>query len=185
MSRSPSHPATPSFVGASARIFDLSVGEMLWSRRTIFMALVVAGPVLIALVSRAVEAGGTVPLRINGLRVDGAGIGCIASSLKLMATHPAPTCHGGDKASASRTSDKRNFCLFGGHTPSLLNATAVKPSPLNRDKRGVFYTTFPLYPPTEKKKRRHDEQQQYSDHYVEQPVLKAPPNRGRSISRPV
>ena len=29
------------------RVFDLSVGEMLWSRRTIFMALVVGAPVLI------------------------------------------------------------------------------------------------------------------------------------------
>ena len=30
---------------ASLRVFDLSLGEMLWSRRTIFMALVVGGPV--------------------------------------------------------------------------------------------------------------------------------------------
>jgi ABC-2 type transport system permease protein len=42
----------PSFVASSFRIFDLSVGEMLWSRRTIFMALVVAAPVLIALFVR-------------------------------------------------------------------------------------------------------------------------------------
>jgi ABC-type Na+ efflux pump permease subunit len=42
----------PSFVSSSLRVFDLSVGEMLWSRRTIFMALVVSAPVLIALVVR-------------------------------------------------------------------------------------------------------------------------------------
>jgi ABC-type transport system involved in multi-copper enzyme maturation permease subunit len=33
-------------------VFDLSVGEMLWSRRTIFMALVVGAPVFIALLLR-------------------------------------------------------------------------------------------------------------------------------------
>ncbi|HET7221263.1 MAG TPA: ABC transporter permease [Vicinamibacterales bacterium] len=42
----------PSYLTASLRIFDLSVGEMLWSRRTIFMALVVSAPVLIALFVR-------------------------------------------------------------------------------------------------------------------------------------
>ncbi len=36
------------FIAASKRVFDLSLGEMLWSRRTVFMALVVGGPVLLA-----------------------------------------------------------------------------------------------------------------------------------------
>lgn len=40
------------------RIFDLSIGEMLWSRRTIFMLLVVGAPVLIALFLRALVALG-------------------------------------------------------------------------------------------------------------------------------
>ena len=44
-----------SFFGASRRVFDLSLGEMLWSRRTIFMALVVGGPVLLAVIVKAVE----------------------------------------------------------------------------------------------------------------------------------
>ena len=38
-------PAAPGFVTAGLRIFDLSLGEMLWSRRTIFMLLVVGAPV--------------------------------------------------------------------------------------------------------------------------------------------
>jgi ABC-2 type transport system permease protein len=42
----------PGFVASSFRVFDLSLGEMLWSRRTIFMALVVGAPVLIALLLR-------------------------------------------------------------------------------------------------------------------------------------
>jgi ABC-2 type transport system permease protein len=45
-------PPAPGFLASSLRIFDLSVGEMLWSRRTIFMALVVGAPVLIALFLR-------------------------------------------------------------------------------------------------------------------------------------
>ncbi len=45
-------PPAPGFVASSLRVFDLSVGEMLWSRRTVFMALVVGAPVLIALVLR-------------------------------------------------------------------------------------------------------------------------------------
>jgi ABC-type transport system involved in multi-copper enzyme maturation permease subunit len=52
MTKQPSRRA-PGFVESSVRIFDLSLGEMLWSRRTIFMALVVAAPVLIALFLRA------------------------------------------------------------------------------------------------------------------------------------
>src|SRR5262249_25267354 len=45
-------PKLPGFFASSFRIFDLSLGEMLWSRRTIFMALVVGAPVLIALLLR-------------------------------------------------------------------------------------------------------------------------------------
>lgn len=42
----------PGTFTSSLRIFDLSLGEMLWSRRTIFMVLVVGAPVLIALFLR-------------------------------------------------------------------------------------------------------------------------------------
>lgn len=62
------------FFGASRRVFDLSLGEMLWSRRTIFMALVVGGPVLLAVIVRAVEMFGMSALRVNGQRVAGIGI---------------------------------------------------------------------------------------------------------------
>jgi len=45
-------PAAPGTLTSSLRIFDLSLGEMLWSRRTIFMLLVVSAPVLLALFLR-------------------------------------------------------------------------------------------------------------------------------------
>ena len=45
-------PPAPGYLTSSLRIFDLSLGEMLWSRRTIFMALIVGTPVVIALILR-------------------------------------------------------------------------------------------------------------------------------------
>jgi hypothetical protein len=58
-------PRAPGLIASAARIFDLSVGEMLWSRRTIFMALVVGAPVIIALVLRALVGLGAPILEEN------------------------------------------------------------------------------------------------------------------------
>jgi ABC-2 type transport system permease protein len=63
-----------SFLQASRRVFDLSLGEMLWSRRTIIMALVVGGPVLLALIVKGLEYFGMPALRVNNQRVSGFGI---------------------------------------------------------------------------------------------------------------
>jgi ABC-type transport system involved in multi-copper enzyme maturation permease subunit len=68
MTRPPA-PSTSFFTGAW-RVFGMSIGEMLWSRRTIFMALVVGSPVLVALVARIVQSAGISPLRVNGVQVD-------------------------------------------------------------------------------------------------------------------
>jgi ABC-2 type transport system permease protein len=65
-------PRPPSFVASSLRVFDLSLGEMLWSRRTIFMALVVAAPVLIAVIIRLLVGLGA-PI-FEGARPSGGGI---------------------------------------------------------------------------------------------------------------
>ncbi len=59
-----------SFLTGAWRVFGLSIGEMLWSRRTIFMALVVGSPVIVALVARIVQSAGIAPLRVNGVQVD-------------------------------------------------------------------------------------------------------------------
>ena len=45
-------PPQPGYLASSLRIFDLSLSEMLWSRRTVFMLLVVGAPVLIAMFLR-------------------------------------------------------------------------------------------------------------------------------------
>ena len=49
-------PASPSFFRSALRIYDLSLGRMLWSRRTVFMALIVGGPVFVALLLRTLVA---------------------------------------------------------------------------------------------------------------------------------
>jgi len=72
-SKQPARTTAP-FMNGAWRVFDLSIGEMLWSRRTIFMALVVGAPVLVALVMRIVQSLGLPPLTINGTVVDGASI---------------------------------------------------------------------------------------------------------------
>ena len=64
-------PKPPGIAYAAFRVFDLSLSEMLWSRRTVFMALVVGLPVLIALVVRLlVEVGAPLP-RIERMEVTG------------------------------------------------------------------------------------------------------------------
>ena len=69
-------PATsPTLLGSAVRIFDLSLGQMLWSRRSIFLALVVGGPVVLAATVRIIAL--LVPsssLRVNGAMVGGPSI---------------------------------------------------------------------------------------------------------------
>lgn len=67
MSNTEQSSRAPSFLHSTLRIFDLSLEQMLWSRRTIFMALVVGGPVAIAALVRLVEllSGGAAQARIE------------------------------------------------------------------------------------------------------------------------
>ena len=75
-----STPVGPSFPASVARIYDLSFGQMLWSRRTVFMVLVVGGPVAVALMLRLLvsmdlfDAGGEIdgrPVNIDGPTIFG------------------------------------------------------------------------------------------------------------------
>src|SRR5678816_4572266 len=65
-------PAPPSVLSGALRIFDLSLGQMLWSRRTLFMALVVGVPVLIAFALRTLEELG-MPIMRSGRATVGGG----------------------------------------------------------------------------------------------------------------
>jgi ABC-type Na+ efflux pump permease subunit len=50
--------ARPRLLTSAARIFDLSLGQMLWSRRSVFLGLVVGGPVVLAAALRLGEVFG-------------------------------------------------------------------------------------------------------------------------------
>jgi ABC-2 type transport system permease protein len=60
-----------SFLSATARICDIAIGQLLWSRRTVFMALAAGGPVLLAAIFRSLDLFGVSALRVNGVRVSG------------------------------------------------------------------------------------------------------------------
>jgi ABC-2 type transport system permease protein len=62
--------ATPGVMPSAMRIFDLSLGQMLWSRRSVFLGLLLGGPVVLAVILRIVDS-----LRSSGFRVNGAAIG--------------------------------------------------------------------------------------------------------------
>ena len=102
-----------SFGTASRRVFDLSLGEMLWSRRTIFMALVVGGPVLLAVIVRVVEVFGMSALRLNGQRVVGFGIfGVMIWMLFLKFIVPVLGVFYGTALMADEVEDKTLTFLF-------------------------------------------------------------------------
>jgi ABC-type transport system involved in multi-copper enzyme maturation permease subunit len=67
----PSAYRRPSVLFSTARIFDLSLGQMLWSRRSVFLGLLVGAPVVLALAVRLVFAFSTVVVNGNRARVPG------------------------------------------------------------------------------------------------------------------
>jgi ABC-type transport system involved in multi-copper enzyme maturation permease subunit len=102
-----------SFWNASRRVFDLSLGEMLWSRRTIFMALVVGGPVLLAAIVKIVEIFGMSALRVNGQKVAGFGIfGVMIWMLFLRFIVPVLGVFYGTSLIADEVDDKTITYLF-------------------------------------------------------------------------
>ena len=48
----------PALLSSTARIFDLSLGQMLWSRRSVFLGLVVGGPLVLGGTLRMLEMSG-------------------------------------------------------------------------------------------------------------------------------
>src|SRR5687767_13346134 len=106
-----SKPKSP--VSGAARIFDLSLGELIWSRRTIFMALVVGAPVVLAIVARIVQASGVAPLRINGVRVEAVSVfGMIIWVLFLRFIVPVLGVFYGTSLVADEVEDKTITYLF-------------------------------------------------------------------------
>jgi ABC-2 type transport system permease protein len=59
---------------ATIRVFELSLGQMLWSRRSVLLAVLLGGPVLLAVILRTVAAFFTSHFVVNGVQVNGLAI---------------------------------------------------------------------------------------------------------------
>ena len=104
---------SPPVLTAAFRIFDLSLSDMLWSRRSVFLALVVGGPVIIALVARTVEFFNLPALRVNGVRVSGAVMfGLMIWALYVWVIVPVLGVFYGTSLMADEVEDKTITYLF-------------------------------------------------------------------------
>jgi ABC-type transport system involved in multi-copper enzyme maturation permease subunit len=68
----PAARTTPGVFASAVRIFDLSLGQMLWSRRSVFLAVLLGGPVVLAVALRIVDTLHASGFRVNGAAVNGA-----------------------------------------------------------------------------------------------------------------
>jgi ABC-type transport system involved in multi-copper enzyme maturation permease subunit len=110
-------PPAPGYLTSALRIFDLSLSEMLWSRRTIFMALIVGAPVVIALILRLLVSLG-LPLfddggARNSVRMTGPAIfGLMIWVFYLRFTVPVLGVFYGTSLMADEVEDKTITYLF-------------------------------------------------------------------------
>jgi ABC-2 type transport system permease protein len=104
---------TPSVWGSAVRIFDLSLGQMLWSRRSVFLGLLLGGPVVMALALRIVSTMVTAGVRINGAQAAGASIfGMIVWLLYIRFIVPVLGVFYGTALIADEVEDKTITYLF-------------------------------------------------------------------------
>ena len=73
----------PTFFASALRVFDFSLGQMLWSRRSVFLALLVGAPVLLAVAVRIFAAAGWLPQEMNEARA-------IAAQILRLPPSPLP-----------------------------------------------------------------------------------------------
>ncbi|TAK16324.1 MAG: hypothetical protein EPO35_05520 [Acidobacteria bacterium] len=101
------------FLYAALRVFDLSLSEMLWSRRTVFMLLVTGVPVILALVVRAADVLGASTWRVNNTAMNGAGIfGLMIWAFYLRFSIPVLGAFYGTALIADEVEDKTITFLF-------------------------------------------------------------------------
>ena len=106
-------PKSPGYLTSALRVFDLSLSEMLWSRRTIFMALVVGAPVLISVILRLLDALGAPVFRVNGMQMAGPAIfGLMIWVFYLRFTVPVLGVFYGTSLIADEVEDKTITYLF-------------------------------------------------------------------------
>jgi ABC-type transport system involved in multi-copper enzyme maturation permease subunit len=103
----------PPYLSSAMRVFDLSVSEMLWSRRTIFMALVVGAPVAISVLLRLLDVLGAPVFKVNGSMMAGPAIfGLMIWVFYLRFTIPVLGVFYGTSLIADEVEDKTITYLF-------------------------------------------------------------------------
>ena len=106
-------PKAPSVLAAAARIFDLSLGQMLWSRRSVFLGIVLGGPVVLAAVVRIIVELYAQGFRINGATVTGSTVfGLIIWLLYIRFIIPILGVFFGTSLIADEVDDKTITYLF-------------------------------------------------------------------------
>ena len=104
---------SPGFLFASLRVFDVSISEMLWSRRTVFMGLVVGLPVLIAVAVRLLIEMGAPLGRVNNVTLGGPTIfGLIMWAIFVQFCVPVLGVFYGTSLIADEVEDKTITYLF-------------------------------------------------------------------------
>ena len=105
--------SAPGFMYSALRVFDLSLGQMLWSRRTIFMLLVVGVPVIMAVFLRLINAMSDSTMQVNGVTMDGPAIfGMMIWTFFLRFSVPVLSIFYGTALIADEVEDKTITFLF-------------------------------------------------------------------------
>jgi ABC-type transport system involved in multi-copper enzyme maturation permease subunit len=98
---------------SAKRVFDLSLGEMLWSRRSVFLAILLGGPVVLATLIAILTRTSLGAFRINGAPVGGASIfGMIIWLLYIRFILPILGVFYGTSLIADEVDDKTITYLF-------------------------------------------------------------------------
>ena len=104
---------TTTLLASTRRIFELALGQMLWARRSVLLALAAGAPILLAIVTRLTLAGGTAFVQINGRRIDSEAVfGSAMSLLYLRFIVPAIGVFYGTSLIADEVEDKTITYLF-------------------------------------------------------------------------
>jgi ABC-type transport system involved in multi-copper enzyme maturation permease subunit len=102
-----------SFFAATARVCDIAFGQLLWSRRTVFMALVVGVPVVIAIVLRGLVELGVPIMRANRAPIGGSVIfGLMMWGFFIRFAAPVLAIFYGTSLMADEVDDKTITYLF-------------------------------------------------------------------------